>query len=139
MTDMSSLLRPPAAQTLPPPVIPANVYPGIIKTYELAQSNNGNPMLRLQVALLDWAEDVPQSERFQQGPNGEQIPIDVSRKQLRKDFFLTQAAYYRLENFLSAMGYEVQVDAAGNKDYETPVTQLVGCKVGVEVQRIMSQ
>jgi hypothetical protein len=139
MTDISSLLRPPAKSTLPPPVITADIYPGLIKTYEIAQSANGNPMLRLQVALLDWPETVPERDRFQTTEDGEQIPIDLSRKQMRKDFFLTPAAYFRLENFLKAMGHEVMTDAAGNKDYETPVTKLIGIKVGVEVQRILSR
>lgn len=137
-TDMSSLLRPPAITTLPPPTIPADVYPGLIKTYELASSQNGNPMLRLQVALLDWPPSVNKKDRIQTGPNGEEIPIDLSRKQMRKDFFLTPTAYYRLEAFLEAMGFEITTDAAGNKDYETPVSGLIGCKVGVEVQRILS-
>jgi hypothetical protein len=139
MTDISSLLRPSAKNTLPPPVIPADIYPGVIKSYEINQSTNGNPLLRLPVGLLDWPATVPEEDRFQKGPDGELIPIDLSRKQLRKDFFLTPAAYFRFENFLVSMGFEIQIDAAGNKDYETPVSQLIGQKVGVEVQRILSQ
>jgi len=138
MSDPTSLLRPSARITLPPPVIPADIYPGVIKSYEIASTSNGNPLLRLPVGLLDWPETVPNDDRFQIGLDGEQIPIDLSRKQLRKDFFLTPAAYFRLENFLTAMGFDIQTDAAGNKDYETPVSQLIGQKVGVEVQRILS-
>ena len=138
MPDPASLLRPSASVTLPPPVIPANIYPGVIKSYEISASANGSPLLRLPVGLLDWAPDIEEKDRFQHGPDGKEIPIDLSRKQLRKDFFLTDAAYYRLENFLVAMGFEIQTDAAGNKDYETPVSQLIGQKVGVEVQRILS-
>lgn len=139
MNDPTSLLRPSARATLPPPVIPADIYPGVIKSYEINQSANGNPLLRLPVGLLDWPETIPHEDRFQRGPEGEEIPIDLSRKQLRKDFFLTNAAYFRLENFLVSMGFTIQTDAAGNKDYETPVSQLIGQKVGVEVQRILSQ
>jgi hypothetical protein len=139
MPDPTSLLRPSARSTLPPPVIPPDLYPGVIKSYEIASSSNGNPLLRLPVGLLDWPETIGNEERFQEGPEGEKIPIDLSRKSLRKDFFLTPAAYFRLENFLTAMGFDVQTDAAGNKDYETPVSQLIGQKVGVEVQRILSQ
>jgi hypothetical protein len=71
--------------------------------------------------------------------NGGAVPIDLGRKQLRKDFFLTSAAYFRLENFLTSMGFEIEVDADGNKDYETPVSQLIGKKVNVEVQRILNR
>lgn len=138
MTDLSSLLRPTAVSTLPPPVIPADIYPGLIKTYELANSQNGNPMLRLQVAIMDWPPSVAKKDRVQTGPNGEEIPVDLSKKQMRKDFFLTAAAYYRLEQFLEGMGFDIAVDEAGNKDYETPVSQLIGAPVMVEVQRILS-
>jgi hypothetical protein len=58
---------------------------------------------------------------------------------MRKDFFLTNAAYFRLENFLTAMGFDIETDAEGNKDYETPVSQLIGRKVYVEVQRILNR
>jgi hypothetical protein len=139
MSDPTSLLRPSARSTLPPPVIPADVYPGVIKSYEITNSANGNPLLRLPVGLLDWPETISPEDRLQRGPDGEEIPIDLSRKQLRKDFFLTPAAYFRLENFLISMGFEIKTDAAGNKDYETPVSQLIGQKVGVEVQRILLQ
>lgn len=138
-TDPVSALRPSARDTLPPPTIPADVYPGVIKSYEITTSTNNNPILRLPVGLLDWPDSVDAGQRVQHGPEGEAIPIDLSRKQLRKDFFLTPAAYFRLENFLVAMGFEIQVDSAGNKDYETPVSQLIGKKVGVEVQRILAR
>ena len=138
MADPVSLLRPSAKATMAPPVIPADIYPGVIKTYEINQSANGNPLLRLPVGLIGWPDTIPEEERFQVAPDGERIPIDLSRKQLRKDFFLTPAAYFRLENFLVAMGYTIQTDAAGNKDFETPVADLSGRKVGVEVQRILS-
>jgi len=138
-TDPSSLLRPSARSTLPPPVITADLYPGVIKSYELAQSGNGNPLLRLPVGLLGWPDSVNENERYQDDGEGGKIPIDLSRKQLRKDFFLTPAAYFRLENFLVSMGFDIQTDADGNKDYETPVSQLIGKKVNVEVQRILSR
>lgn len=139
MTDMSSLLRPSAILTMPPPVIPPDFYPGIIKTYELATSQNGNPMLRFQIGLTGWPDSVAKKDRIQLGPNNEEVAIDLSKKQMRKDFFLTPNAYFRLENFLTAMGFEILTDDVGNKDYETPVSQLVGEKVLVEVQRILSQ
>jgi|SRR5215472_5288550 len=138
-TDPVSALRPSARDTLPPPVIPADIYPGVIKSYEITTSTNQNPILRLPVGLLDWPDTINADNRFQIGPEGEQIPIDLSKKQLRKDFFLTPAAYFRLENFLVAMGFEIQTDSNGNKDYETPVSQLIGQKVGVEVQRILAR
>ena len=138
-TDPTSLLRPSAKSTLPPPVIPADLYPGVIKSYEIAQSSNGNPLLRLPVGLLDWPDSISEGDRFQKTEDGDALPIDLSRKQLWKDFFLTPAAYFRLENFLTAMGFDIETDTDGNKDYETPVSQLIGKKVNVEVQRILNR
>jgi len=138
-TDPTSLLRPSARSTLPPPCIPADLYPGVIKTYEIAQSSNGNPLLRLPVGLIGWPPTVSAEDRVQDDGQGGSVPIDLERKQLRKDFFLTPAAYFRLENFLTAMGFDIETDAEGNKDYETPVSQLLGRKVNVEVQRILSR
>jgi hypothetical protein len=138
-TDPTSLLRPSAKATLPPPVISPDLYPGVIKSYELAQSSNGNPLLRLPVGLLDWPDSFSEKDKVQDDGQGGSIPIDLSRKQLRKDFFLTEAAYWRLENFLTAMGFDIETDAEGNKDYETPVSQLIGRKVYVEVQRILNR
>jgi len=138
-TDPTSLLRPSAKSTLPPPCIPADLYPGVIKSYEIAQSSNGNPLLRLPVGLLDWPDSIIEGDRVQDDGQGGSIPVDLSRKQLRKDFFLTPAAYFRLENFLTAMGFDIETDADGNKDYETPVSQLIGKKVNVEVQRILNR
>src|SRR5215469_1962283 len=106
MADPVSALRPSARDTLPPPVIPADIYPGVIKSYEITTSTNNNPILRLPVGLLDWPDTIDLDNRFQIGPEGEQIPIDLSKKQLRKDFFLTPAAYFRLENVLLAVGFE---------------------------------
>jgi|SRR5215831_88350 len=138
-TDPTSLLRPSAKSTLPPPAIPADLYPGVIKTYEITQSNNGTPLLRLPVGLLDWPSSVAEEDRYQEMEDGTKVPVDLSRKQLRKDFFLTPAAYFRLENFLVSMGFEINTDSEGNKDYETPVSQLFGRKVNVEVQRILNR
>jgi len=138
-TDPTSLLRPSAKTTLPPPCIPADLYPGVIKSYEIAQSSNGNPLLRLPVGLLDWPDSIAEADRVQKTEDGDSIPIDLGRKQMRKDFFLTPAAYFRLENFLVAMGFDIETDAEGNKDYETPVSQLIGKKVNVEVQRILNR
>ena len=140
MSDLSAFLRPSANSTLPPPVLPQEVYPAVITRYELGQSqNNQTPYIRFGVTLLDWSARVPDKDRFQQGSNGEMIPIDISKRQLRKDFFLTPAAYWRLEKFLTDMGESVTVDEDGNKDFETPISKMTGAKVGVEVQRIVAR
>ena len=101
-------------------------------------SNNNTPYVRFALALTEWPETIPQEARYRTVNGDEKIPIDLSRRQLRKDFFLTNAAYFRLENFLTSMGEEIYTDDAGVKDYETPITHMTGAKVGVTVQRMLS-
>ena len=70
-TDPTSLLRPSAKSTLPPPCIPPDLYPGVIKSYELTQSSGGNPLLRLPVGLLDWPSTISQNERVKMMDKGD--------------------------------------------------------------------
>lgn len=148
MTDFSSLLRPSVRSTLPPPLLPATVYPGIISALPEVSNVGANqtPALRIQLAIdtrdpktKGWPSDVAEEAKFQSGPNGEQFPIDLEVVRLRKDFFLTPAAYFRLENFLTAMGFTIEVDSEGNKNYEDAVNDLNGRTVDIEVQMLRSQ
>lgn len=146
MTDLASYLRPSASNTLPPPILPATRYPGIIKGSGFAAVGaNETPALRIQLAIdtrdpvtKGWPSDVEEKDKFQHGPNGEQVPIDLEAPRFRKDFFLTPAAYFRLENFLVAMGFTIETDNEGNKNYEDAVNDLNGRTVDIEIQRIRS-
>lgn len=144
MTDLSSYLRPSARSTLPPPLLTAATYPGIIKGTEITTASTGTVMLRVQLAIdtrgpsAGWPDSIPESARTQAGPNGEQYPIDLEMVRLRRDFALTPAAYFRLENFLTAMGFEIPTDPDGNKDYEPAVNDLNGRTVDIEVQQFLS-
>lgn len=145
MTDLSSFLRPSARNTLPPPLLPATVYPGIIRGSEVAAVGaNQTPALRIQLAIdtrgpnKGWPSNVAEEAKIQSGPNGEQFPIDLEIARFRKDFFLTSAAYFRLENFLIAMGFTIETDSEGNKNYEDAVNDLNGRTVDIDVQMIRS-
>lgn len=146
MTDLSSYLRPSARNTMPPALLPAATYPGIIRGSEVsAVGANQTPALRIQLSIdtrdpktKGWPEDIAEASKFQSGPDGEQFPIDLETVRFRKDFFLTPAAYFRLENFLVAMGFTIQTDSEGNKDYEPAVNDLNGRTVAIEVQMLRS-
>ena len=135
--NMSSFLRPPVAETLTV-VLPKEVYPAVIKKYEVVEFN-GNKRLRLPLGLTDWPDSIPASQRVQTVELPDQttveVPIDLSKRQYNKDFF----AYWAIDNFLEAMGLEASVDMAGNKDYETPLSKLIGMRVAVTIDRIMSR
>lgn len=139
MPDFSQLLHPPVESTLPPPVLPEELYPGIISSHpEFGENTNKNPYARLQVSITGWPEGVPESDRYQTDPEtGVVAPIDPTRRKMSKDFFLTDAAYYRLDNFLKSMGKDVPV-VNGAKDYETPLNNLLGERVLIEVRQIIS-
>lgn len=146
MTDLSSYLRPSANSTLPPPLLPAATYLGIISGTDVTPPNqNGTVFLRVQLAIdtrgesKGWPDVIPEEAKIQHAPNGELIPIKLELVRLRKDFALTPAAYYRLDNFLIAMGFSIETDSEGNKDYEPAVNDLKGRSVKIEVQMIRSR
>lgn len=147
MTDLTNYLRPSLRSTLPPAILPRAKYPGIISADPIIINVGANltPALRLQLAIdtrgpaKGWPPAVSERDKFQTGPNGEQFPIDLDMVRLRKDFFLTPAAYFRLENFLIAMGFTIEVDSEGNKNYEDAVNDLNGRTVDMEVEHMNSR
>lgn len=139
MPDFSQLLRKPAGESRRPPTLPADDYPGIIKSYELGDNNiNKTPYVRFAVGLTDWGKNVP-DEWQQSDAQGNIIQvskadIDLSKRQLRRDFFLTDDAYWRLDEFIRSSGVNFE-----GRDYEEVIPELVGTPVLVEVQQYLNQ
>ena len=130
MTDFSALLKRPAGESKKPPALPVGDFPGIIKSHELGDNNkNKTPYVRFFVGLTGWPDEVDADDREQDGK-----PIDLSKKQFRKDFYLSDDALWRLDEFIKAMG----VDATG-RDYEEVLPELTGLQCTVEVQQYMNQ
>lgn len=130
MPDFSQLLKKPAGEHKKPPALPAGQYTGIIKSYEIGDQNkNHTPYVRFQVGLTGWPDSVDESERSTDG-----TAIDLSKKQLRKDFFFTDDALWRLDDFIKSCG----VDASG-RAYEEVLPEIIGLPVVVEVQQYMNQ
>jgi len=124
MPDFSQLLRKPAADIKRPPALPPGDYLGVIKSYELGDQNkNKTPYVRFQVGLMGWPDAVPEDER---------TGIDLSKKQLRRDFYLTDDADWRLKEFLESCGIKFD-------NFETGVPEAIGAQVTVEVQQYMNQ
>lgn len=105
MVDFSQLLSTPTDQIKKVPPCPAGTYFGIIggepKAYELKESDkNKTPFVRYHVKLTEAGADVNQADLTEAG-------IDLAKKHMRKDFFLTPDAQYRLKDFVASCGVSV--------------------------------
>ena len=139
MPDFSQLLRKPAGEAKRPPVLPAGDYYGIIKGHELGDQNrNRTPYVRFQVGLMDWP-DQSADEWIASDPDGTthtitKADIDLSKRQMRKDFYLTDDALWRLDEFIKSCG----IDPHG-RVYEEILPELTGQPVMIEVQQYLNQ
>lgn len=135
MPDFSKYLKRPAGKAVRPSPLPVETYPGIIKSYEYGDQNkNKTPYVRFHLSLTGWPESVSENDRQQANADGVLEPIDLSKRRLRRDFFLTDEAYVRLDEFLRSCG----IDLSDGPDYEVVIPQVVGCPVNVEVQQYLS-
>ena len=131
MPDFSTLLRKPAGEAKKPPALPAGDYPAVIKSHEVGDQNkNRTPYVRFHVGLTGFPDSVSDDER--KGADGS--PIDLSKKQLRRDYFLTEDALWRLDEFIRSCGVE-----SNGRSYEEVLPELVGASVLAEVQQYMNQ
>jgi hypothetical protein len=127
MPDFSQLLRKPAGEAKRPPPLPLGDYPGVIKSQEVGDNNrNKTPYVRFGLVLTEWPDSIPQSER----PEG----VDLNKRQIRKDFYLTEDSLWRLDEFIRSCG----IDPEG-RVYEEILPELIGQPVMVEVLHYINQ
>jgi len=126
-TNFAHLLKRPALQAKKPEALPAGTYPAIITKYEFGDNNkNKTPYVRFMVKLTGWANDVPADEQ--------DSSIDLSKRTMRRDFYLTDDSLHRLDDFIRSCGI-----VGEGKDYEEVLPELMGKDVEVEVQQYMSE
>jgi hypothetical protein len=124
MPDFSQLLRKPAGVAKKPPALPAGDYSGIIKSWEVGDNNkNKTPYVRFNLVLTAPPDDV----ELEPG-------TDLSKKPLRRDYYLTDDALWRLDDFIRSCGIEPNEEV-----YEEVMPQMVGLPVTVEVQQYINQ
>jgi hypothetical protein len=127
MPDFSQLLRKPAGEAKRPPPLPIGDYQGVIKTHELGDNNrNKTPYVRFGIVLTEWPESVSEEDR----PEG----VDLNKRQMRKDFFITEDSLWRLDEFIRSCGIEPE-----GRVYEEVLPELIGQPVMVEVQHYINQ
>jgi hypothetical protein len=118
--DFSALLSKPLDEVKAPVPLPAGTYYGIIKEYKFDESpEKKTPFIRFTIQLTGAGDDVYVEEV---------ASIEWSKKQLRKDFYLTEDALFRFKKFLETLG----IDTVG-KSFDSLIPETQGAKVLVEV------
>lgn len=103
--DFKDLLKINLDDVEKPKPVPAGTYTGRIAKYEFNESSNKKtPFVRYYVQLTGAEADVD-SDALE--------GINLAEKQLRKDYYITKDALYRLKDFLGSCGIEVQGRALG--------------------------
>lgn len=124
--DFNALLSRPADSFKEPPTWPAGTYHGVVAKYEYIKSvKKQTPGVRYSFNIHEAGEDVDAQEL--EG-------IELSKRQLHTDFYVTEDATYRLTNFLKSCG----VNLSGRGLGET-IPEVVGCEVSVYVTQRMEE
>ena len=125
MSNFSELLKKPAFEAKKPEALVAGDYPGIITSKELGTSQQKNtPYVRYFVQLTEWPE----------GPDEADKTVDLSKRKLRRDFYFTDDALFRLDEFLRSC----KIDGAG-KAYEDLLDEVIGASVIAQVKQYMNK
>jgi hypothetical protein len=129
MVDFSALGKREAGLAKKPPNLPVADYPGIIKSYEIGDANaNKTPYLRLAIGITGLPDSLDEDARATlEG-------VDLSKRSLRKDFYLSEDALWRLDEFLRDM----ELIRPG-VEYQEIWPELVGRHVLVSVGHYVNQ
>lgn len=139
MVDFSQILSRPAGEAKRPPPLPPGDYYGLVKSYELGDNNkNKTPYVRLAIGLNDWP-DNSEDEWTHADKDGTsqavcKADVDLSKRQMRRDYYFTDDALWRLDEFIRSCG----IDPRG-RSYTEVIPELVGQPVMVEVQQYLNE
>lgn len=127
MVNFSALLSKTAGEAKKPVPLPGGDYPGVITKWEPGESRGEkkSPLITFTVVPNAWAEGIDPSEYPE---------IDLSKRVMRKDFFLTDDALYRLDSFIKDLG----IDATG-RSYAEVLPEVVGSSVLMVVKQQMKK
>ena len=97
--DFNELLATPMDDIKRPPPLPTGTYHGIIAGHEFGKSSRKQTsFVQYNLTLLSAGEDVDQTQL--EG-------IDLTKRPMRATFYLTEAARYRVKEFLESVGVDV--------------------------------
>lgn len=136
--DFSAMLKKTSGTAKRPPALPPGSYRGKAKSWEIGDKNKNNtPYVRIHIALTDWPDNVDDSDKMQEGPDGALIPINLSKRSLRRDIFIRNTdgsdAMYRLDDFLKSCNIEL------GKAYEETLPQVIGADLLVDVTQYLNE
>lgn len=120
--DFKALLQKPVDSVKAPEPLPEGHYNGRIAKYEFGESQQKKtPYVRFALSLDSAREDVDQAAL---------ADMDLSKKQLRKDYYLTEDALFRLRGLLEACNVSIE-----GRSFDVAIPELIGTMVNVEVIR----
>jgi hypothetical protein len=118
--DFSKLLSTPMDTVEKPKPLPTGTYMGVISKYEFGESKDKKtPYVRFFLNLTGAGPDIDV---------GEVAGIDWSKKQLRRDLYLTDDAIYRLKDLLASIGVPVE-----GRTFGESIPDALNCQVMIEV------
>ena len=139
MPDFSKLLTRTAGVAKPPKVLVPGNYPGIIKGHEILPGPPGkdyDTIIRFPVGLTGWCDNATEDDKVQETGEGASKPIDLSKRQLRRDFYANTDdinSTKRLDDFIRSCG----IEPAG-RSYQEILPELTGMRVTAEVQQYLN-
>lgn len=97
-SDFQKLMNVPIDEIKPPPTLPPGTYEGIATSFEFGESSQKKtPYVQIHCQPTSPGDDVDMADYNDADP-----PIDLSKKQFRTNFYLTENAYFMLKNFLES-------------------------------------
>jgi len=120
------LLNKPADTIEKPKALPAGTYIGAITKYEFGESKEKKtPFVRFIFAVHSAGEDVDPDSL---------VGVDLSKKTLRRDFYLTDDALYRVKELMESCGHSTTGRTLGEI-----MPDMNGTQVMLEVTQRSSQ
>ena len=141
MTDFGSMLRRPAGKAVKPPLLPYADYPGVIAAFEFRKTNpsekNPEPQdyVRLQIKLTAWPDSIPEAQRGFTDSENVFHPMDLTKRQYRKDYYFTEERLYLIDDLIKQCG----ITADGVRSYEELIPELRGASVTASITQKPSQ
>lgn len=127
--DFKGMLSKPVDSAERPKPLPAGTYFGHVGKFEFLESKEKKtPYVRFHLKLTAPGDDVSPDALMMTDSKGHQSVVDVTKKPLRKDFYITEDALFRLREFIESCG----ISSEGRSFNET-IPELMNAPVLISV------
>lgn len=118
--DFNKLLSVSADDVKAPKPLPAGTYHGVIKSYKFGESSqNKTPYVRFDIGIQSAGADIVPEDLEE---------IDLSKKKLYRDYYLTTEALYRLKELIQSCNIPMQ-----GRQFSEMIPDLNGMPVIIDV------